>query len=239
MVVPLTRARRQKKSIAKAINAAPPSHWEWRNKAKACVLAVGLKPISEKCKEVTPRLLWYWGVGFTGGDEQDGRCQHQNGADGEDRGVGLKKRKVAQQKMGGGGCQAQQTAAKETPSQQPAASAGGDRAPDDVVIGHRHDAADEGVAGPKNKEDDHQDDGRGIAHDRDGDGSGPDKGEQPAEAERRTGKADGDRTAGQRIDEAGDGGRRIDRRRSTLKPNTGPGDAPKARFFGFICHYLH
>ena len=64
-------------------------------------------------------------------------------------------------------------------------------------------------------------------------------GEQPAEAERRTGEADGDRTAGQRMDEAGDDGRRIDRRRSTLKPNTGPGDAPKARFFGFICHYLH
>ena len=49
----------------------------------------------------------------------------------------------------------QQAAPEKPNSEQPAAPIRRDRAGHDVVVGHRHDAADEGIDGPQDEKDGH------------------------------------------------------------------------------------
>ena len=196
--------------------------------------------------------------GLSGGNEAKARHQkhdraqpHQGGiTGGEGHGVEEPVRHRRDAKR-------QKPAAEEADRQQAASPRRGNRTRDDVVVGHGDNAADEGIDRPQNEEQDGhggagKPPGQGQQHRDGGQTGGPAEGadlvewhaagaalgqegdeklgEQPAVAEDRRRPADGEGTAGQAMDQGGDDGARIHRRRAALKEDAGGGEARKRLF---------
>ena len=219
--------------------------------------AVGTEHIEAPAQELaeSPGLDRGRRIRFAGGDEGHRRDVEQNRADQHDRGgTGRKGQGAEQPVRRRRHAEREQAAAEEADREQPAAPRRGYGAGHDVVVGHRDDAADEGVERPERKKHGH-DEGAGQRSGERQQGRDPDQaggpaegadhverhappaalgeigdeklGEQPAVAQDGGGGADREAAAGQAMDQGGDDGARVDRRRAALEKDPAGRYAPE------------
>ena len=178
--------------------------------------------------------------------------RHEPRRQGEDGGVRQRKRQPLDEAVRqGDDAERQDAAAEEARGEQATTALRWDGARHYVVVGHGHNAADEGVDRPEDQDGPAQRDARPGRSDveRDGDAgdrSGAPEGaeevvgragaaargekadeelrEQPPEPQDRGDRADGKRGAGQLIDQRRHDRRAVDRRRPGLEANSGCGD---------------